>query len=59
MMPSIAMAIAKTEIFTKAAMPNIPVAILKDEMLPIFWSPVLEVLPHHAGDDDGIMPEGR
>jgi len=57
--PSIVKAIAKTEIFTKAAIPSIPAAILKDEVLAILWSPLLVVLPHHAVDDDGTVPEWR
>src|SRR5665811_2422644 len=55
--PSIARAIAKAEIFTKPAIPSIPAAILKDDILDISWSPVLEVLPHHAVGDGGTLPE--
>jgi hypothetical protein len=57
--PSIAKAVAKTVIFTRAAIPNTPAAILKDEVLAIVWSPVLHVLPHHAVDDDWTLPERR
>jgi hypothetical protein len=46
-------------IFTRAAIPNMPAAILKDEVLAIVWSPVLHVLPHHAVDDDWTLPERR
>ena len=55
--PSIATASAKTEIFTRAAIPSIPAAILKDEICSIFWSPILTVLPRHAVDDCRTLPE--
>jgi hypothetical protein len=45
------------KIDAKAAVPTIRAAILKDEISAIFWFPVLEVLPHHAADDHGTVPE--